>query len=100
MDGGGGGFLSEAGLRERAQAQGRVFGAGGEGVRIWAFWLWDFGIITRPRCATGNTGRPVARRARRRTGACVRGEVGSTEKLAEWDDFGAHFWPPLDRITA
>ena len=44
MDGGGG-FLSEAGLRERAQAQGRVFGAGGEGVRIWAFWLWDFGII-------------------------------------------------------
>ena len=43
--GGGGGFLSEAGLRERAQAQGRVFGAGGEGVRIWAFWLWDFGII-------------------------------------------------------
>ena len=42
---GGGGFLSEAGLRERAQAQGRVFGAGGEGVRIWAFWLWDFGII-------------------------------------------------------
>ena len=43
--GGGGGFLSEAGLRERAQAQRRVFGAGGEGVRIWAFWLWDFGII-------------------------------------------------------
>ena len=43
--GGGGGFLSEAGLRERAQAQGRVFWAGGEGVRIWAFWLWDFGII-------------------------------------------------------
>ena len=42
---GGGGFLSEAGLRERAQAQGRVFGARGEGVRIWAFWLWDFGII-------------------------------------------------------
>ena len=41
---GGGGFLSEAGLRKRAQAQGRVFGAGGEGVRIWAFWLWDFGI--------------------------------------------------------
>ena len=42
---GGGGFLSEAGLRERAQAKGRVSGAGGEGVRIWAFWLWDFGII-------------------------------------------------------
>ena len=42
---GAGGFLSEAGLRERAQAEGRVFGAGGEGVRIWAFWLWDFGII-------------------------------------------------------
>ena len=41
---GGGGFLSEAGLRERAQAHGRVFGAGREGVRIWAFWLWDFGI--------------------------------------------------------
>ena len=34
---GGGGFLSEAGLRERAQAEGRVSGAGAEGVRSWAF---------------------------------------------------------------
>ena len=55
---GGGGFLSEAGLRERAQAQGRVFGAGGEGVRIWAFWLWDFGIIRNSVSAGSNSDTP------------------------------------------
>ena len=32
------------------------------------------------------------------TEACVRGGVRRTEKLAEWDDFGAHFWPPLPGI--
>ena len=40
--GGGGGFLSEAGLRERAQAQGRVFGAGG---REFEFGLFGFGTL-------------------------------------------------------
>ena len=39
---GGGGFLSEAGLRERAQAQGRVFGAGG---REFEFGLFGFGTL-------------------------------------------------------
>ena len=43
---GGGGFLSEAGLRERAQAEGRVSGAGAEGVRSWAFSsLFGFGTL-------------------------------------------------------
>ena len=40
--GGGGGFLSEAGLRERAQAEGRVFGAGG---REFEFGLFGFGTL-------------------------------------------------------
>ena len=35
--------------RGRASGEGAGTGAcvwgGGEGVRIWAFWLWDFGII-------------------------------------------------------
>ena len=39
---GGGGFLSEAGLRERAQAQRRVFGAGG---REFEFVLFGFGTL-------------------------------------------------------
>ena len=40
---GGGGFLSEAGLRERAQAQGRVFGAGRG--REFEFGLFGFGTL-------------------------------------------------------
>ena len=42
---GGGGFLSEAGLRERAQAQRRVFGAGGGGssnLGFLALGLWYY----------------------------------------------------------
>ena len=82
--------------RGRASGEGAgtgacVWGGGGEGVRIWAFWLWDFGIIKDP----------AARRAtlvdRLRDGQDD--EQGhAVEKLAEWDDFGAHFGPPLDRI--
>ena len=39
---GGGGFLSEAGLRERAQAEGRVSGAGG---REFEFGLFGVGTL-------------------------------------------------------
>ena len=39
---GGGGFLSEAGLRERAQAEGRVSGSGG---REFEFGLFGFGTL-------------------------------------------------------
>ena len=89
---GGGGFLSEAGLREGAQAHGRVFGA--VGGREFEFGLFGFGTLVLLQD-------PAARRAtlvdRLRDGQDD--EQGhAVEKLAEWDDFGAHFGPPLDRI--
>ena len=53
----GGEFLCEAARRRGAGAEGRVFGAEGEGVQLWAFWLLEFGIFRkRPRGATGNNG--------------------------------------------
>ena len=67
---GGGGFLSEAGLRERAQAQGRVFGAGGGGSS-------NLGFL-----------------------AFIEGGMHSYVTLADDAPrgFGALFWPPLHGI--
>ena len=44
MDGGWWIFERGRASGEGAGTGARVWG-GGEGVRIWAFWLWDFGIL-------------------------------------------------------
>ena len=84
---GGGGFFCEAARRRGAGAEGRVFGAEGEGVRVWAFWLLEFGIFKDP----------AARRAT--TAAATPGTRNRPDaKTRNGPDavaFGARFWPRL-----
>ena len=92
MDGSGGFLCAWREVRAKglAHREAERRGGGGEG-EILGFGPWSLVLLQDP----------AARRAtlvdRLRDGQDD--EQGhAVEKLAEWDDFGAHFGPPLDRI--